>query len=110
MFSRIKKSGNDIYDLGLDLMNYGKDRLMEKILQRLKVLGKKQSSQSTASEKTRKNMERNFVIPERDDAELLAQQQSMLNSQGVPYKGPGNAGEKTSSNMSQRNYENHRGN
>lgn len=64
----------------------------------------------------RENLKKNLEVPEADNSFIQGKQQSMKASQGISdhsgssYHGPGKPGDKSNSNMWQRNFENHQGN
>jgi len=77
---------------------------------------KAHSKVSVQKDKSQENLHKNTVIPDADNSFIRSKEESLRASQGVgdfsgnAYNGPGKAGERKNSNMSQRNFENHQGN
>jgi hypothetical protein len=126
MFNKIKAFTNNLRArtdtmiiLGRDVLIYGTEKLLEQLKKKDDGIEEKKEVEvddSITIEMKRHNLQKNFTIPEADDAIAQAQQQSLKSSQGMPdhsgssYHGPGRPGEKINANMAQRNFENHQGN
>ena len=104
--------GKDIYDYSNKTIKHHLNAESTQTPHEPKLKEDTEESLEARRETLRKNME----IPEPDDSFIQSKQESMLASQGVAdhsgssYHGPGKGGDRTNSNMWQRNFENHQGN
>ena len=120
-FSEIRKNlmnrGATYYALGKDVFEYGRDLIKEKMEERQSFGTGSPKEDSTSTGKKRKNLKKNFSVPDPHDPSIEAKIQS-LESHGDEgnqhvasgYHGAGKAGNKTNANKLQRNYDNHQGN
>lgn len=111
--------GATYYALGKDVYEYGRDLIKERMSQKNSAESSSAQNQDGADylkDIKRKNLERNFSMPDPNDPSELAKQKSYKQSQGVSdhsgssYNGPGKPGENVNSNMAHRNFDNHQGN
>jgi hypothetical protein len=119
LFNRMNKYRKDFKELRSKIFTLGRDIVREgvKIYKQRNQQDEKLGSQDDPHKAAlRKSLKENLVMPNSESPGEISRQQSMHSSQGVAdhsgssYHGPGKPGEKTNSNMWQRNFENHQGN
>ncbi len=141
MFSKIKdyrnelmRRGSTYIAIGRDIYDYGRDLIQERLNEQTQNNNAEPSEENTQElatkaqasaepqkehsqkERKRRNLQKNFEVPEPNNAIERGKQESLAKSQGIAdhsgssYHGPGKPGEKSNASMWQRNFDNHQGN